>query len=72
MYPGVPSRPLDRNKRGVHQQTVNMYRQLLFGQYAQYHNDAVKHAAKYAEDEVKFMIYLTDTFMSLLLQLHRS
>jgi hypothetical protein len=55
--------------RGVHQQVVNMYKQLLFGPYRIYQNDAVKHGEEYSEGEVEFMIYLTGTFMRLLLQL---
>lgn len=55
--------------QGVHQQTINMYQQLLFGSYAMYQNDAVKHKEAYSIDEIEFMIYLTGTFMRLLLQL---
>lgn len=57
------------SERGVHQQVLNMYKQLLFGPYRIYHNDAVKHGEEYTEDEAEFMIYLTATFMRLLLQL---
>lgn len=57
--------------RGIHQQVLNMYKQLLFGPYRIYQNDAVKHGEEYAEDEAEFMIYLTGTFMRLLLQLER-
>jgi len=56
-------------ERGIHQQVVNMYDSLLFGQYALYQNDAVKHGEKYSNDEIEFMIYLTGTFMRMLLQL---
>lgn len=53
----------------VHQQVVNMYKQLLFGPYRLYQNQAVKHGEQYSEKEAEFMIYLTGTFMRLLLQL---
>lgn len=56
-------------QRGLHQQVVNMYDSLLFGHYAAYQNDAVKHGEKYSNEEVEFMIYLTGTFMRLLLQI---
>lgn len=46
-----------------------MYKQLLFGPYRIYQNQAVKHGEEYSENEVEFMIYLTGTFMRLLLQL---
>lgn len=55
--------------RSVHQQVANMYRQLLFGPYSTYQNEAVKHGEQYSEKEAEFMIYLTGTFMRLLLQL---
>ncbi len=55
--------------QGLHQQVVNMYQQLLFGPYSEYQNNAIKHGEEYTEDEVEFMIYLTGTFMRLLLQL---
>ena len=54
---------------GLHQQVVNMYESLLFGPYAIYQNDAVKHTERYSPVEVEFMIYLTGTFMRLLLDL---
>lgn len=56
----------------VHQQVVNLYNQLLFGQFRQYQNDAVKHAGEYKEQDIEFMIYLASTFMRLLLQLEQS
>lgn len=55
----------------VHRQVINLYNQLLFGQFRQYQNDAVKHAGEYQEQDVEFMIYLAGTFMRLLLQLER-
>lgn len=54
--------------QGVHQQVVNMYCDLL-DRFALYQNDAVKHNEKWVPAEVEFMIYLTGTFMRLLLQL---
>ena len=58
-------------ERGLHQQVVNMYEGLLFGPYAGYQNQAVKHNEEYSLVEVEFMIYLTGTFMRLLLVLSR-
>jgi hypothetical protein len=57
------------NERGIHQEVVNLYNQLLFGQYCMYQNEAVKHNEAFSHDEIEFMIYLTGTFMRLLLQL---
>jgi hypothetical protein len=56
-------------QRGIHKQVVNLYNQLVFGPYRIYHNDAVKHNEAFSEKEIEFMIYLTGTFMRLLLQL---
>ena len=56
-------------QRGIHQEVVNLYNQLLFGQYFMYQNEAVKHNEAFSKDEIEFMIYLTGTFMRLLLQL---
>jgi len=63
--------PLSRwiEQRGVHKEVRSMYTKLLFGPYRIYQNKAVKHGEEYSEDEVEFMIYLTGTFMRLLLQL---
>ncbi len=55
-------------QRGIHKQVVNLYHQLLCN-YCQYQNDAVKHNESFSENEIEFMIYLTGTFMRLLLQL---
>jgi hypothetical protein len=41
----------------------------VFGEYRLYQNDAVKHGEAFSEKEIEFMIYLTGTFMRLLLQL---
>lgn len=56
-------------QRGIHKQLVNLYHQLVFGPYRLYQNDAVKHGEAFSEKEIEFMIYLTGTFMRLLLQL---
>lgn len=56
----------------VHQHIANMYETLLFGYYSKYQNEAVKHAENCSEEEVEFMIYLTGTFMRLLIQLSES
>jgi hypothetical protein len=57
--------------KGVHQQVTNLYSQLLFGPFRIYQNETVKHAGEYREQDVEFMIYLSGTFMRLLLQLQR-
>lgn len=56
------------NQKGVHQQIINMYRTLL-KQFTQYQNDAVKHGEAFSSSEIEFMIYLTGTFMRLVLEL---
>lgn len=58
------------NERGAHQQTINMFQTLLV-QYSKYQNDAVKHGEQYAENDIEFIIYLTGTFMRLLLRLEQ-
>ncbi|HEY9697033.1 MAG TPA: hypothetical protein V6D10_07205 [Trichocoleus sp.] len=71
-------KPLEKQKedllkwlagKGIHKQIINSYEKLLFGTYVQYQNDAVKHNEAFSEDEVEFIIYLTGTFMRLVLQL---
>ena len=57
-------------ERGAHQQTINIF-QTLLAQYSQYQNNAVKHGEQHAEDDTEFMIYLTGTFMRLILQLEQ-
>ena len=54
-------------QRGVHTHVRNMYCQLL-RRFALYQNDAVKHGEEWSPLEVEFMIYLTGTFMRLLLE----
>ena len=50
--------------RDAHSQIRNMYHDLLFGKFAQYQNDAVKHNEdNYTPAEVEFMIYLTGTLL---------
>jgi hypothetical protein len=56
-------------ERGMHAQVSNMYQSLLFGQFSIYQNDAVKHGDAWHQNEVEFMLYLTATFMRLLLVL---
>jgi hypothetical protein len=58
-------------ERGLHAHVVNMYHGLLFGGFAMYQNDAVKHGEKYAPQEIEFMIYITGTFMRLLIEVSR-
>lgn len=55
-------------ERGLHQQAINMFDTLL-AQFSQYQNQAVKHNEEHSSNEIEFMIYLTGTFMRLLLQL---
>ena len=59
------------SERQVHQQVINMYQDILT-RFTQYQNDAVKHNEAWSEPEVEFMIYLTGTFMRLLLQLNQA
>lgn len=56
-------------QKGCHKQVRNMYRHLL-AYFTTYQNDAVKHGDGWAECEVEYMIYLTGTFVRLLLQLN--
>lgn len=57
-------------EKHLHSQVANLYETLL-KPYRQYQNDAVKHNEAFSLDEVEFMIYLTGSFMRLLLQLGR-
>ena len=59
--------PWLKNK-GLHTQVTGMYHDLLFGRFATYQNDAVKHGEKYTPQEIEFMIYITGTFMRLLIE----
>jgi hypothetical protein len=59
-------------EKEMHQQIIDLYNQLVFGCYAKYQNEAVKHNEDYSENEIEFMIYLTGTFMRLLLRLAQS
>jgi len=48
----------------AHSQIGNIYHGLLFGKFAPYQNDAVKHNEdKYTIAEVEFMLYLTGTLL---------
>ena len=60
-------------KHGVHSQTKNLFSQLLFGPYAVFQNDAAKHGdEELLPDEIEYLIYLTGTFLRLLIQLNRN
>ena len=50
--------------RDAHSQIANIYYDLLFGKFAQYQNDAVKHHEdQYTLAEVEFVLYLTGTLL---------
>lgn len=53
---------------GVHQSVVQLYVDLQT-HFKDYQNDAVKHGEKWSEDEIEFMVYLTGSFMRLVLRL---
>ena len=54
----------------VHSHIGNMYHGLLFGGFARYQNDAVKHQEdKYTLAEVEFVLYATGTFLRLIQRL---
>jgi hypothetical protein len=55
--------------KGLHINITSMYDKLLFDNYCKYQNNAVKHHENYSLDEVEFMIYLTGSFIRLILQL---
>lgn len=60
-------------KHGVHSQTKNLFSKLLFGPYAVFQNDAAKHGdEELLPDEIEYLIYLTGTFLRLLIQLNRN
>jgi hypothetical protein len=51
----------------VHTQIGNTYHDLLFGGFAKYQNDAVKHQEdQYTQAEVEFVLYATGTFLRLI------
>jgi hypothetical protein len=55
---------------GVHVHIGGMYHDLLFGRFAGYQNDAVKHQEdKYTAAEVEFVLYATGTFLRLIQRL---
>lgn len=57
-------------KHDVHVQIGNMYHDLLFGGFAAYQNDAVKHQEdKYTPAEIEFVLYATGTFLRLIQRL---
>ena len=55
-------------EKKLHSNIPSLYKELL-NNYTEYQNSAVKHDEKYSLDEVEFMIYLTATFMRLIIQL---
>jgi hypothetical protein len=54
-------------QKGVHQQIVNMYLDLL-KRFSHYQNDAVKHGDAWKLAEIEMMVYSTGTLMRFLLQ----
>jgi len=56
---------------GAHPQVASLLSCLL-SHYTQYQNDAVKHGEDWSHVEVDYMVYLTGSFMWLLLELHGS
>lgn len=69
------SKELDNwlEKHEVHKQVRNLYRQLLFGPYTILQNDVAKHGdVELLPDEIEYLLYLTGTFMRLIIQLRRS
>jgi hypothetical protein len=57
-------------ERGAHPQVRAMYRDLV-RHFATYQNDAVKHNERWKGPEIEFLIYLTGTFVRLIVQLER-
>jgi hypothetical protein len=61
------------DKHGVQKQIRNLFGQFLFGSYAILQNDVAKHGdVVLLAEEVEYLIYLTGTFMRLIIQLRRS
>lgn len=57
----------------VHKQIRNLYGQFLFGPYTVLQNDVAKHGdEELLADEIEYLIYLTGTFMRLIIELRRS
>ena len=60
-------------KHGVHKQIRNLYGQMLFNQFATLQNVVAKHGdVELLPDEIEYLIYLTGTFMRLIIQLRGS
>jgi hypothetical protein len=58
------------NRHDIHGRIGNMYHDLLFGGFAGYQNDAVKHQEnKYTAAEIEFVLYATGTFLRLIQRL---
>jgi hypothetical protein len=53
---------------GLHSYIVQMYHGLIFGGFAKYQNEAVKHGEQYSPSEIEFAIYATGLFMRLIMQ----
>lgn len=73
------SKTLENNKtlilswiaaKGLNKQVTNLYEKLI-QMYSDYQNNVVKHNEKFSFDEIEFMIYLTGTFIRLILQLNK-
>jgi hypothetical protein len=58
------------NKHDVHGRIGSMYHDILFGGFAGYQNDAVKHQEdKYTPAEIEFILYMIGTFLRLIQRL---
>jgi hypothetical protein len=57
---------------GLHSSIISMYHVLLFDRFTKYQNDAVKHSEQYSPLEIEFMLYLTGTFIRLILRVDES
>lgn len=56
------------NEHSVSQQIIDMFNELLFQKYRLYQNELVKHGEGWSQIDIEFMIYLTGTFMRLLIK----
>jgi hypothetical protein len=57
----------------INQQIMNLFGQLLFGPYRILQNDDVKHGVnQFTEAEVEFILYLSGTFMRLLIRVNQT
>ncbi len=60
------------NEHKISQQVIDMFNELLFQKYSFYQNELVKHGEGWSEIDIEFMIYLTGTFMRLLIKVSES